>query len=181
MTSLCKMQPFFLEKYCAIFSWSEYFFFLKEPVFARGVQCLKTYWLWVVQKASNLQGRRNRGAEGLVGNCCSPKGLVDQLTLSQSGRGADYAHQIFIIIKNLLVVGCAKSVKFSGPQELGGQGGRVELLPSHGFGRLINPISIKEGGRLCPPSYYVINPRDFQTFLRHCKFSCILSFSSLTA
>ena len=111
MTSLCKMQPFFLEKYYAIFSWSEYFFFLKEPVFARGVQCLKTYWLWVVQKASNFQGRRNRGAEG---HCFSPLlGLADQLTLSQSGRGSDYAHQI--IIKNLLVMGCAKSVKFSGP------------------------------------------------------------------
>jgi hypothetical protein len=44
---------------------------------------LKTYCLWVVQKASNFQGRWNRGAEG---NCFSPppKGLADQLTLSQS-------------------------------------------------------------------------------------------------
>ena len=57
--------------------------------------------------------RRNKGAEGQVGNCCSLKGLVDHLTLSQLGMGTDYAHQI--IIKNLLVVGCAKSVKVSGP------------------------------------------------------------------
>ena len=88
------MQPFFLEKYCAIFSWSEYFFFLKEPVFARGVQCLKTYWLWVVQKASNFQGRRNRGENRAIAS--PPMGLTDQLTLSQSVRGVDSNQQIIM-------------------------------------------------------------------------------------
>ena len=82
-------------KYYAIFSWSEYFFFLKEPVFARGVQCLKTYWL--CKKHQNFQGRRNRGqAGGQLGNCFFP----------------------------------------------------------HGFGTSVNPISIRVGGRLCPPNYY---------------------------
>ena len=50
------------------------------------------------------------------------------------------------------------------------------------FGRTVNSIvnSIQnQGGRLCPPPYYLLPPPDFQTFLRPCSHGLWLSDTCL--